>query len=1558
MRKIFTLCAALVLIFPAMSWGAAESVSTIIVNGIDTIPNFSLTPDPDYTREEKSGDVVITPAVKGTVTFPAFDGNNYTFSSITEALEFANNPQVYITEHYTGYYSTHSASYDIAYDDTLKSAVSPTTLSISSGAVLDSAVKISDYSNLNEITFTSGIALTGVEFTVDASGKTVIFSRITFDGASGGKILVSDGTVEITGCTFKNFADTENGGALSLSGGTTTIASTNFNNCNALNGGAVYISGNASATFSGGTFSGCTASDSGGAISISGGASAININGTTFRNCEASNYGGGISVSGSGSANISGVTFNTNTAYSGGGISARGAAAVSSTNFANNDATYGGALYVASSVTAGAGVNFNTSDLASPNKADYGGAVYIQSGQLKAEGTQINFTQNEAQYSGGAVYIRGGALNITGDSVNIDGNTASQDGGAIYVSSGASLTFSGNNSVITANTVSDGNGGAIFASGDKATVTVSGTGAEFSSNSAGNGHGGAILAGGRAQVSIGGGAKFTDNTSYRGGAIYLARSTGTATSLRLTGSTAIDFSGNTASQDGGAIYADTKCVITVQPEVNFSQNIAMNGSGGALWTSEASQLPEGTLNFTGNSASHTSSQPKTEGSGGAIYVGGSASSSTTLGNTRKYTFTGNSATRYGGALCTYSSDVAFDTYTVTEKNTALLGGGFVASYNGKITLRNSSFSNQETTNGSGGVAWAKKIEVNSSDFNGNMAGGEGSQYGGGALYAVGSTTSRGQLTITNSTFSDNVANQGGGAVYSFYSAFDLTNSMFTGNTAKLEGGAIYAETSTVAIEETLMAENKATEGYGGALVLHGGCTSTVTQSTFRGNVSSKRDGGAIFSHGKIEINLCYFKDNHSLGSGGAIYFDQNDSRPSNYSRFVMTSTMIEDNGTLGAEGNGGGLFVKANDLAIDSCTFWGNRLNLGGNSGKGGGAYVSTMDVQKEEYVEITNCTFYDNHIDRAGSDTDTGGGGIAVICEKNLTIKSCTFTLNGSQYNGGAIYIDEGAKVQLSGTIAVGNTDEGDYDVFSDGNISSGGYNRVGVYGIATGVTNLESETRDSSTRTAYPSKGWTKATFFSDNVLAVNAHSGTIPPVIGSEGSTARLLTLMLKEEETLAIIDRATNVIPNTRKSLFPTYDERGVARVPAGTKIGIDIGACFFDGTRITSEDKTEAAYTISRIQISGIPSNLKRVGQVSSLLARVYYTNGRSVLGGKNEGEEPIEWLSDKPSIVSINRDTGDIVVKNITPGNTYVTITARTLRGDASGKQVSDSKALMVTEYTPSYLNVSPSLNRNIQDYRNNLTEYDITLDLADVSSSAVNSESFQSSFASLWGGLRASQVTDLTNTDGKFSTSSVYKSYDGYEAISTKTGVSASFSGMNAGDMLPLVYTWTFTGDELSSILGYNMAGKTIDATVADEIFSSMRIDFEGASNTRPVIGTGGVKASEAMKSNALSLQTYDNGRGLHTTLTAYIANITADDTHLVDGLVVVPDGNASDGLISGTMWMTEKSPTSHTTQPDTSTGNHTQNNTKAQGSSGGGGCNVLGLLPLLAVIVLLRRQ
>ena len=134
---------------------------------------------------------------------------------------------------------------------------------------------------------------------------------------------------------------------------------------------------------------------------------------------------------------------------------------------------------------------------------------------------------------------------------------------------------------------------------------------------------------------------------------------------------------------------------------------------------------------------------------------------------------------------------------------------------------------------------------------------------GGAIYLSG-----GQLTISDSAFSDNRASEHGGAVYSSGGSVDINATSFSGNQAALYGGAIdnIAE-SQMRLSQSQFEGNTATTG--GAI---GNWRSglLVINSGFEGN--SAENGGAIQNEeGQQSICHSQFSANRASNFGSAIY---------------------------------------------------------------------------------------------------------------------------------------------------------------------------------------------------------------------------------------------------------------------------------------------------------------------------------------------------------------------------------------------------------------------------------------------------------------------------------------------------------------------------------------------------------------------------------------------------------------------------------------------------------------------------------------------------------------
>ena len=229
-------------------------------------------------------------------------------------------------------------------------------------------------------------------------------------------------------------------------------------------------------------------------------------------------------------------------------------------------------------------------------------------------------------------------------------------------------------------------------------------------------------------------------------------------------------------------------------------------------------------------------------------------------------------------------------------------------------------------------------------------------FNGGALYA------EGNVTIVDSTFTDNIATADGGVLYAWNGArtVSISNSVFDGNTAGFQGGAVLA--ANVTVTGSTFTENNAYAG--GAIFAT--TTATVTISTFTDNDAAFSSGGAIFAPAATVANSI-FRGNDAASSGGAI---------TSSTATVISSNFTDNNAYVG------GAIYSDTTATISSSAFTSNSAVLGGAIGSGN--------------VNATASTFTDN-------DAMVFGG--AIYAWLSAAIVRSTFASNDGGEVGGAIY-------------------------------------------------------------------------------------------------------------------------------------------------------------------------------------------------------------------------------------------------------------------------------------------------------------------------------------------------------------------------------------------------------------------------------------------------------------------------------------------------------------------------------------------------------------------------
>jgi predicted outer membrane repeat protein len=221
---------------------------------------------------------------------------------------------------------------------------------------------------------------------------------------------------------------------------------------------------------------------------------------------------------------------------------------------------------------------------------------------------------------------------------------------------------------------------------------------------------------------------------------------------------------------------------------------------------------------------------------------------------------------------------------------------------------------------------------------------------GGGLY------NEGNVTIQDSVFHGNVANESGGGGVASYGNIFVGDSSFTANTAPagFGGGGIFAGDGTLTISGSTFSGNQGYEGGGIATRQDMGTPALeISSSTFAGNQATGEGGlgGGISSNGSLQIEGSTFSGNTSPNSGGGLYHI-------NESAAIINSTFSGNS----ANASGGGIYFRDAAMSLDYVTITANTADADNDGdGDGGGLYF-------EASPEVGNSLIAEN--------SDLSGGG------------------------------------------------------------------------------------------------------------------------------------------------------------------------------------------------------------------------------------------------------------------------------------------------------------------------------------------------------------------------------------------------------------------------------------------------------------------------------------------------------------------------------------------------------------------------------------------------------
>jgi hypothetical protein len=390
-----------------------------------------------------------------------------------------------------------------------------------------------------------------------------------------------------------------------------------------------------------------------------------------------------------------------------------------------------------------------------------------------------------------------------------------------------------------------------------------------------------------------------------------------------------------------------------------------NAEGGAVYNTGSLSLVNATL--ANNSAG--------AGTGGAVYSAAVGKLIVAGGS-----FTGNTAA-FGGAIATFG--------TAQLSNAALKANG---GYPGTGS----------TKAGAYGYGAGLYVHGNTSiigcNIVGNIAGGNSpASFGfGGAIaqYA-------GVLTVSQTTFATNVAGGGtggslgyGGAIFNSSGSVALSNNMFTGNRA---GGDAF--------------------GYGGAIFAYESIVGSKNVFSNNRASGSGKDGyaygGAIYAVSGLKLNSDSFSANDARGGSAALYGYSFGGALYSEGATILKSEAFSNNiasGGLAGSAQGGAIYVSGGTSSWSGVSFSGNIATATGT-----GSYAAGGALAAAAALTVSQPASFIGNSAKVSSTSSLGGVGGALAQEYGGISLTASFTNNNASSQGGAVWIDDQAKIANS---------------------------------------------------------------------------------------------------------------------------------------------------------------------------------------------------------------------------------------------------------------------------------------------------------------------------------------------------------------------------------------------------------------------------------------------------------------------------------------------------------------------------------------------------------------
>lgn len=216
------------------------------------------------------------------------------------------------------------------------------------------------------------------------------------------------------------------------------------------------------------------------------------------------------------------------------------------------------------------------------------------------------------------------------------------------------------------------------------------------------------------------------------------------------------------------------------------------------------------------------------------------------------------------------------------------------------------------------------------------------------------------------------------------------------------GGGVHMNGGTLTLQDTRIHQNTASDAGGG--IYANNTELMMTRVEVTSNETKLGDGGGIHQSGSsLTLNETQFSGNRATGNGGGLYAN-NSLVEMNNCEFGSKTEAVKANHAH----NGGGIFVRENQLTITDGKIDGNNAVA-----DGGGIRASGGAILKIRKTGDINTSFTKN--------TAAYGGGISANEDSKITLEDATIHNNTASQRGGGVNLD-GADTRLrmvNGTVS-----------------------------------------------------------------------------------------------------------------------------------------------------------------------------------------------------------------------------------------------------------------------------------------------------------------------------------------------------------------------------------------------------------------------------------------------------------------------------------------------------------------------------------------------------------